>query len=208
MNFYQFFIEKYINLNKQVKCFSFYFGFITAYYILLWIVPMNNTLFGLFLLLSGWLNWTFFEYILHRFWMHDKEAKDDSPMAQRHHHHHTHPTDIKVTPMQRLILLGIVSALLICSIYVSVYLLIVAGFVFGFSGYTMMHWVLHQRWSVKVFPRLHRYHIYHHCKYPNSCYGISVCWWDLLFKTTPPNEPVLVKRIIDFYFEKHTPNGQ
>jgi len=206
MNFYQFFIEKYINLNKQVKCFAFYFGFLTAYYILLWMVPMNYTLFGLFLLLSGWLSWTFFEYILHRFWMHDKDAKDNSPMAQRHHHHHTHPTDIKVTPMQRLLLFGIVSALLVCSIYVSVYLLIIVGFVFGFSGYTMMHWVLHQRWSVKVFPRLHRYHIYHHCKYPNSCYGISVCWWDLLFKTTPPNEPVLVKRIVDFYFSK--PNKQ
>ena len=208
MNFYQFLIEKYINLNKQVKCFATYFGIISIYLFFLWAVHMNAAFAGCTLFFGGWFTWTFFEYVLHRFWMHDKDTKDESPMANRHHHHHTHPTEIKVTARQRLTLLTIVCAIVIFAILISIYVLIVAGFIFGFAGYTMMHWVLHQRWSVKVFPRLHRFHIYHHCKFPNSCYGVSVCWWDLLFKTIPPGEPVLVKRIIDFYFGSTADNKQ
>ena len=200
MNFYQFFITKYTALNNQVKCFSFFFTLMTFYSIFLWMLPKNNWVLIPALFFAGWISWTFFEYILHRFWMHDKDSVDDSPMAQRHHHHHTHPTEIKVTAVQRLVLILIVSALVIFSLWFMIYFLIVAGFVFGFAGYTLMHWVLHQRWSAKIFPRLNRHHIYHHCKFPNSCYGVSVCWWDLLFKTTPPGDPVLVQRIIDFYF--------
>ena len=201
MNFYQFLITRYSNLNNQVKCFSHFFILMACYVTLLTLLPTQRWFLAVNLFFSGWFSWTFFEYVLHRFWMHDKEKGDDSPIAQRHHHHHTHPTDIKVTAIQRLTLVLIVLILVTCSLWFMMYFLIVAGFVFGFAGYTMMHWILHQRWSAKLFPRLQKFHIYHHCKFPNTCYGVSVCWWDLWFNTVPPGEPVLLKRIIDFYFD-------
>ena len=207
MNFYQFLIARYTHLNEQAKCFSHYFFIMTAYAMLLWLLPTERWFLAINLFFSGWFTWTFFEYVLHRFWMHDKEKGDDSPMAQRHHHHHTHPTDIKVTAFQRSMLLLIVFALVSLSLWFVIYFLVIAGFVFGFAGYTMMHWILHQRWSAKLFPRMQKFHIYHHCKFPNSCYGISVCWWDLWFKTVPPGEPVLLKRIIDFYFDPTLQKG-
>ena len=62
-----------------------------------------------------------------------------------------------------------------------------------------MHQFIHLKLAQKIFRKLVRYHIYHHCKYPNSCFGISVPWWDDLFNTVPP-APKITQRIIDFYF--------
>src|SRR5206468_6007187 len=83
------------------------------------------------------------------------------------------------------------------------YLAFLDGICFGALGYFLMHWFLHHRISQQLFKKLLRYHIYHHCKYPNTCFGISVTWWDDLFHTVP-DRPVITDRIVDFYFEgKH-----
>jgi sterol desaturase/sphingolipid hydroxylase (fatty acid hydroxylase superfamily) len=110
--------------------------------------------------------------------------------------------------LHRMLVWILVAILVLLSFLLSIYFLPLAGFAFGFSCYTMMHWVLHQSWSVKLFPRLHRFHLYHHCKYPNTCYGVTVAWWDHVFKTTPPDDPVLLKRVTDFYFGRWTTDKQ
>ena len=208
MTYYQNLIEKYVATNNQMKCISFYLAMMSAYAIIVWLIPQNAWLLSILLFTGGWVTWTFLEYIIHRFWMHDTQSEKASPIAQYHMHHHTHPTEMDITPMHRLLVWGLVSLLVGLSFWLSLYFMILAGFVSGFSGYTLMHWVLHQRWSVKLFPRLHRFHLYHHCKYPNTCYGVSVSWWDLIFKTVPPEEPVLLKRVVDFYFHPNQKKKQ
>jgi len=200
MSFYQFFIDKFTRAGKQLNCIMLFMFLISVYFSVVLVLQLTHWFFLTSLFLAGWFIWTFFEYILHRFWMHNA-GHSRSVMSDRHHHHHTHPTDIKVTAIQRVGLFLITIAFGLLSVYMHSCFMVLSGVVFGFAGYTMMHWTLHQRWSAKLFPRLQRFHIYHHCKFPDTCYGISVCWWDLLFKTTPPGETDLLKRVIDFYFE-------
>lgn len=150
------------------------------------------------LLFTGWFIWTFIEYIMHRFWCHRKDADPANKLVHAHHHHHTHPTEIKVTVVQRLLMLLILVALSAISYYLQNYFTLFTGLCFGIAGYFTMHKVLHQPWAAKVFRRLFRYHIYHHCKYPNTCFGISVPWWDDVFRSIPKN-PNISDRIIRFY---------
>ncbi len=200
MNYYQFLIEKYSQFTSQVKCIIIYLAIMTTYLGVVWLSHENDWLFAFLLFFGGWISFTFLEYILHRFWMHDTPVEMARPVAEYHMLHHRQPTEMDIKRSHRILVWVLVAVLLSISIWFSLYLMPVTGFVFGFSCYTAMHWVLHQPWSVKLVPRLHRFHLYHHCKYPNACYGVTVDWWDLIFKTTPPDEPVLLKRVTDFYF--------
>jgi hypothetical protein len=200
MNYYQFLIKKYSQIMSQVKCFIIYLAIMTIYLGVVWLSHGNDWLFAFLLFFGGWISFTFLEYILHRFWMHDTPIERARPVAEYHMLHHRQPTEMDIKRSHRLLVWVLVAVLLAVSVWFSLYLMPLAGFVFGFSCYTLMHWVLHQSWSVKLVPRLHRFHLYHHCKYPDACYGVTVYWWDLIFKTTPPDEPILLKRVTDFYF--------
>jgi len=159
--------------------------------------------FHIILFLTGWLTWTFIEYILHRFWSHSKKADNNKPIIRRHQHHHTHPTDIKVTSKQRIVMLMIGVALIIISIQMDNYMDFLAGSWTGFFWFFQMHYFLHQSWVKKVFPELLKYHIVHHCKQPDRCFGISATWWDRLFGTGPNENAKISSRIVDFYFDEH-----
>ena len=195
MRFYEFYISRFEKAIMQLRCISLFAVLFGVYLISSEILFKNKALYTTSLFIAGWFLWTFSEYILHRFWMHGHGKAGSS-----HTYHHTHPTEIKVTPMQRSILLIIVIGVGILAIRVHPYLMIFDGFIFGFAAYCCMHWVLHQSWSRKLFPRLHRFHIYHHCKFPDSCYGVTVSWWDLIFRTVPPAEAKLSNKIITFYY--------
>jgi dihydroceramide fatty acyl 2-hydroxylase len=197
-------LEKLNRFKGQIKCIAMFLLVMAAYGAISFLLPDNMWIVSINLFLAGWLVWTFTEYFIHRFWMHDTPVAKAKPIADYHLIHHTQPTEMDITTLHRFLVWLVVGVLLLASIYFTIYLMPFAGFVFGFTCYTNMHWVLHQSWSVKIFPRLHRFHLYHHCKYPNSCYGVTVLWWDLVFKTTPPSEPVLLKRVTDFYFGKIT----
>lgn len=158
----------------------------------------------LLLLLEGWVTWTFVEYLLHRFPMHSKDS--DSHMAKAHHHHHSHPTEMAIKPWHRLVMFVMLTVVFWIAFVLRNYFTLFAGIGAGVMGYVLMHWLLHQRLAQRLFKRLVRYHIYHHCKYPNTCFGISVTWWDDLFGTVPKN-PMISQRIIDFYFGEKRGNS-
>lgn len=160
----------------------------------------NPVLFYLTLLSAGWFTWTFIEYSLHRFWTHDNEKLKKSLVVQRHQHHHTHPTDIKVTRKQRAMLIVFSCTLIMVSIYFNNYFTFFAGICVGINWFFLIHYFLHQTWAKKVFPRLLKFHIVHHCKYPNRCFCFSLTLWDDLFNTGIPPGTVISPRIIDFYF--------
>jgi sterol desaturase/sphingolipid hydroxylase (fatty acid hydroxylase superfamily) len=161
---------------------------------------VNRFLFHAFLFLIGWCTFTFFEYIAHRFWMHDKEQKHPGKSLERHMNHHRHPTEIKITNTQRTILLTGVILFVALSVWLDNYFTLFTGFYSGFVSYTFMHVILHKRWAGKVFPRLQEAHIHHHCKYPENYYGVCVTWWDRIFNTDVPQAVKISPRIREFYF--------
>jgi sterol desaturase/sphingolipid hydroxylase (fatty acid hydroxylase superfamily) len=151
------------------------------------------------MLFAGWFVWTFTEYWLHRFSMHDP-AKYKKPDGM-HAHHHQHPTEIKVTATQRVLFFLIVLILQLAAWKMNNYFTILAGYITGMLGYFLVHWVLHQSWAHKLIPGLIGFHIHHHCKHPDKCFGISVTWWDHLFGTVPKENKVISQKVIDFYFK-------
>jgi 4-hydroxysphinganine ceramide fatty acyl 2-hydroxylase len=186
--------------RNQLKCFGIFLTLILPIIILNVLFPERKNQFFLLNLAIGALCWTYLEYHLHRFWTHTKTGRSKNGSLRRHIHHHKHPTEIRVTPSQRVLLLGISSILLILSIAWNNYFTVLAGFFIGFSYSFFSHWVLHQEWSGKIFPQLQRFHIHHHCKHPDKCFGFSTTLWDHVFRTVPPKYEVISKRIIRFYY--------
>jgi sterol desaturase/sphingolipid hydroxylase (fatty acid hydroxylase superfamily) len=99
------------------------------------------------------------------------------------------------------------AALVVLSFCLTPYLMILAGLGAGVFGFIMMHYILHQRWAKKAFPRLVRYHIVHHCKEPDMCFGVTVTWWDRILGTTPKKNKLIPDRVISFFYEKEKSSG-
>ncbi len=188
---------------QQIKCFTIFFLLLTPMlFITIEFAEFFNSAFPFILFFAGWFTWTFAEYILHRFWNHAKDVNKNDSLVQRHHHHHTHPTEISVSGKQRLIMILIGVTLIVFSLWINEYLLILAGLETGIFWFFLMHYFLHQKWSKKVFPRLVHYHVIHHCKETDTCFGISTSWWDRIFGTLPKNNKKIPERIITFYYKK------
>lgn len=205
MYFYYAILQHYKQAYLQAKCILIFLAAVVpAWGLLLVLRIFSETLFQLLLFVLGWVTWTFIEYILHRFWMHTKgEAR--SRMVQSHHYHHTHPTEIAVTGWHRGLMFAGVGAVVALAWSIQGYSMLLAGVIAGIAGFFLIHKLLHQTIAQRLFGRLLRYHIYHHCKYPNTCFGISVPWWDDLFGTVP-RHPKVSDKVIAFYFGTH-PHG-
>ena len=167
------------------------------------ITDYSHAVFQCMLFFTGWFAWTFFEYMSHRFMMHHKNR--ERPLVDfNHKHHHSHPTEIRITYLHRALLLVASIALIALSIWLNNYFTLVAGFLCGFPAYTIMHYLLHQKNMQPFLRKIIQYHINHHCKHPDKCFGISVTWWDDMLGTTPAKGETVPQRIIDFYFKKET----
>jgi dihydroceramide fatty acyl 2-hydroxylase len=196
-------VNQKIKNFSQGECFATYlFALLPFIVAIRFLQYANPAAFYLLSIFCGWVTWTFTEYIIHRFWMHGKN-KLAIPTSKKHLYHHTHPGEIAVTFWHRTGLFAIGVVLLHYSMQWNNYFTLFAGFYIGFAGFYFMHFFLHQKWSTKIFRKLLEYHIYHHCKYPDRCHGISVTWWDTLFNTAPPKDAVIPKRILNFYFNEH-----
>lgn len=154
------------------------------------------------LLFSGWLSWTFIEYFNHRFRMHGCGDPSKVIGYKLHILHHHHPTEIKITIVQRAFLfMGNLVLITLCIIFKN-WILFITGFYSGFVIYTLMHWFLHRKLSAKLFPELHQFHIHHHCKHPDKCFGVTVTWWDHFFDTIPHQQKIITERIKAFYYKE------
>jgi sterol desaturase/sphingolipid hydroxylase (fatty acid hydroxylase superfamily) len=161
-------------------------------------LPMT---FHTLLFVWGWISWTFIEYIAHRFWMHAHKHESSSKNDfANHHYHHTHPTEIRITTLHRLVLFLVLVVLIWLAYRFDSYFTLVTGFFTGFTLYFFMHVLLHKSWASRFVGKLQEYHIYHHCKYTNRCFGVTVTWWDKIFNTTPPPGAKIPERIRNFYF--------
>lgn len=185
------------HLLQQVKCISIYAIGATA---MLWLLSFLSTystiLFHGGLLFFGWISWTFLEYLAHRFWLHGPGSRD----LLKHAYHHAHPTEIEVTGRQRLFIALSAVAVLYIAYRLKNYFTIFSGFYVGMVGYLFIHMLVHKKWFGKYFPRLQQFHILHHLKLPNHCFGVSVYLWDFVFNTVPPKKEMPSDRVVQFYF--------
>lgn len=156
----------------------------------------------LWLLVLGWCSWTFVEYLLHRFYLH-RHRSSATELSRQHLRHHQHPTEISVSLFARIAMLLLLALVAVVAVWLHNHFTLLAGFAAGIYSYLSMHWVLHQPWSARLFRRLYRYHFFHHWKYPNTCYGICVPWWDDLFQTLPPQSAKIAPRILAYYTRNH-----
>ncbi|WP_373493828.1 sterol desaturase family protein [Aquiflexum sp.] len=153
-------------------------------------------------LVLGWLTWTFTEYFLHRFWMHNFFKTKGNKIYDTHMNHHKHPTDIKISGFHRILTFWGVIILLPLSIYLDNYFTVFTGFYIGFMLYSMLHVILHKPWSRYIMPNLQKAHIHHHGKYPNKGFSFSIILWDWMFGTLPPKEAKITNKMIEFYFKE------
>lgn len=201
MNIYTVMQHRYNQINRQVMCFWI---FLIPAFSLLLIANYSRNVSVAFsqgtLFILGWISWTFGEYIVHRFWMHNRPETGKSGKITNHQYHHTHPTEIKITDTLRLYLLLPGFVIMIISFYLQNYFTIFTGLYAGLITYLFMHMILHRKWSARFFPRLLHNHILHHCRFPNKCFGITVTWWDIVFNTSAPKNYKVPEKIINYYF--------
>ncbi len=190
--------------NTWQYCFSVFIIISAPAFACSFLLQDNNQIaFHIILFATGWLSWTFTEYMIHRFWMHYRDKQHKKGTTGTHLYHHHHPTEIRITSFHRLLMTVIGGLMMILTIAMNNYFTMLTGFYFGLTGYFFIHFFLHQPWSRKIFKEQVTYHIYHHCKYPDHCFGITVTWWDKVFGTKAPKETAISQKIIDFYFSNH-----
>ncbi len=191
---------------SEIQCYVVYLLLLCPFIPVVLILENKTGFFFHFILLfTGFITYTFFEYIAHRFWMHGKENKHPGKSLERHMNHHRHPTELKITTRVRTKLFIANIVLVAASILLNNYFTFFTGFSIGFLYYCFMHVFLHKAWAKKVFPQLQLSHIHHHCKYPDHCFSTCLTFWDNLFNTAVPKENKISDRILLFYFGKDHP---
>lgn len=145
----------------------------------------------------GFVLWTFFEYVLHRWIFH--HIPEDPDRRRRYYlvhqiHHDYHEWDRLVAPPMLSLTLGVIFVvafriLLGPSLMWPVY----AGFIVGYLAYDYTHFYTHfGKPRSKYAKLLRRRHMQHHTTYPDKWYGVSSPFWDHVFGTVvkPGDRPV------------------
>ncbi len=142
------------------------------------------------LILSGFLVFTFVEYMMHRFLYHmvpDSKWKDKIQYSL-HGVHHDYPKD-----KDRLALPPFITALYAAILYLFFDLIMgdltyyfLPGFLCGYTMYLGVHFIVHAFQPPKNFLKaLWVNHAIHHYKDPDVAFGVSTPLWDYVFGTVP-----------------------
>jgi sterol desaturase/sphingolipid hydroxylase (fatty acid hydroxylase superfamily) len=144
----------------------------------------------LILMASGFLFWTFTEYMIHRFVFHFNPGSQLSYRIQFiiHGVHHRYPRDryrLVMPPAVSLILAGVFW--MIFKIFIGIYAFaFFPGFLLGYIIYDMIHYAIHHFKIPFGFLRgIWKHHLRHHYRSPDKAFGVSVPIWDYIFKTMP-----------------------
>lgn len=124
---------------------------------------------------AGWVAWTFYEYALHRWGLHELPFLRDM-----HDLHHRNQKDyIAVPPWATLAIYA--GFWLIFGMRSSAFMV---GFSVGYIVYAAMHTAFHHALVGKgewLYPMKQR-HVAHH-RDGTVCYGVTISFWDRLFGT-------------------------
>lgn len=141
----------------------------------------------------GLFFWTIVEYVFHRFGFHGEDKYlADSTLAFALHFlihgiHHAFPQD-----KLRLVFPPILALPIYQYIFKSVFLSfpafmnepVMAGAVFGYVAYDMIHYYLHHNTPLNEYWHgMKIYHMQHHYKNGRLGFGVSQKLWDIVFGT-------------------------
>lgn len=134
--------------------------------------------------IAGAAAWSFGEYALHRWVMHD--PKSETELAEEHRMHHAQrfyfaPTSKKLRAAVPVVGGAMALASLAAGRRGAVF---VTGFALTYAGYELVHRRLHThgpRGPVGRF--LRRHHFAHHFNGPQTNHGVTSPVWDFLFRT-------------------------
>src|SRR5678815_4115357 len=108
--------------QQQLKALLAFSGILLPMFALVvWARLHVAVLFHTLLLAMGWLSWTFFEYMLHRFFQHKETTDHRHVMLNMHQNHHLHPTEIHITAGQRIYMLLILMIGSVTAVYLHNY---------------------------------------------------------------------------------------
>lgn len=159
-------------------------------------------LFHFLLFLIGWIIWTWIEYHYHRFLLHPKTEGGKTGTSQTHQHHHRDPSQFETTWSHRILLLIFSCVFIYTAYWLNNYFTLFSGLFWGWTAFCYIHYLLHKKWTKPFIPRHHEFHIAHHCRYTDKCFGVSVIWWDILFDTFPEKNISVNNRILYLYYKK------
>lgn len=147
---------------------------------------------GIMMFFGGFLFWTFFEYIAHRYIFH---WINDSAIVKRMHYimhgyHHDHPRDearLFMPPWAGWVIIGVLylSQIFILKGYTYAFL---PGMLIGYLCYVFVHYSTHKYKAPRPLKYLWKHHSLHHYKYPDKAFGVSSPLWDIVFGTMPPRQ--------------------
>ena len=151
--------------------------------------------------LAGWVLWTLFEYILHRWLLHHTRL----PFIRRmfweafHKEHHSYkgmkdPEHHAVHPAVTVPLALLVVVLVAFSTSGGLSLAVASGWLLGYCSYEGLHWLFHSASpedllvSFAPLKRLREAHTVHHLHRASANYGFLTQFWDRQFGTSCPLE--------------------
>ncbi|MDP2599571.1 MAG: sterol desaturase family protein [Deltaproteobacteria bacterium] len=143
---------------------------------------------GVGLIVFGFLNWTLFEYWMHRFLFH---YQPKTKMGERfvylfHGIHHDFPNekDRLVMPTLTSIAIGLVVFALHYGLAGPKGLFLYAGFLVGYLYYEFVHYAVHNRKIKFGWTEWQRKnHLKHHFQDSENRFGVSTPLWDYVFRT-------------------------
>lgn len=151
---------------------------------------------------GGMLLWTFAEYCLHRFFLHDvlyglKNVPEpwQTVLGGFHPAHHNEPNDeylVIAPPMAALFVVGIFYLVLLAVTWNWLAAgVILSGILTSYVFYEWVHYGTHFfKWKNFALGRYYkRYHLYHHFKGPNEAFGVTNPFWDHVFRTPKNPQP-------------------
>lgn len=156
-------------------------------------VQMNTiTFFGW--LLAGLFIWTLTEYMMHRFVFHFEPSSEWGKKIHFIFHgvHHDYPNDAN-----RLVMPPSASIPLALGFYIlfdwllpqGVIFAFFPGFIGGYLAYDMTHYALHHANFKNSFMRkLKQHHMLHHYSDATKGYGVSLSFWDKVFRSDFPKK--------------------
>jgi sterol desaturase/sphingolipid hydroxylase (fatty acid hydroxylase superfamily) len=140
----------------------------------------GSYLVGALLVIAGFLSWTLFEYLLHRFVLHGW-----TKAAREHAKHHRDTHALISTPLLTIPLLALVIFFAIAFAASSgVAALLTFGLYAGYNYFVVVHHMQHFHPQLLarsgLFERNLRLHVLHHDR-PDMHFGISCSIWDRAF---------------------------
>lgn len=143
----------------------------------------------LVLFVGGVLAFSLTEYLVHRYLYHfPKIGRMKNWAFVVHQFHHDHPNDA------RRLALPLPLALVLAAIFYGLFWLSMgkqapfffAGFLLGYAGYLLAHYLIHTLGpSNKLMRYLWMHHSIHHFKDDQKAYGVSSPLWDFVFRSMP-----------------------